>query len=240
MRALDVQDDPAVGTVHDDEIQRDGAAAIVEGDGDIGLVELPEQARYRDGAKLPGRALDQEIVGLILHRNPCRPQTWIEEPACGGGIARQPVREFGRPVAVIGVDVAHQRFRRTETSLDGRETGQQNQDSCENPRDCRLAWPARFLCGCPCRTLAAKINIDGHKLKTECVNCSMKCLESLRSIRRRRYGAPHAGRAASVFTPMRVSSTRRMVWPLPSMTSRSARLPGARWLRRPGRSLTPS
>src|SRR5450755_4187659 len=140
MRALDVQDDPAVGTIHHDEIQRDGAAVIVKSDGDIGLVELPAQDRYRYGAKLPGRALHQEIVGLILHQNPCRPQTWIEELACGGGIARQPVREVGRPVAIIGVDVPHQRFRRTETSLDGRETeaGQQSQYSCENPRRGRL------------------------------------------------------------------------------------------------------
>src|SRR5260370_1016716 len=122
MWALDVQDDPAVGTVQDDEMQRDSAAAIVEGDGDIGLVELPAQDRYREGAKLPGRALDQEIVGLILHGNPCRLQTWIEELACGGGIARQPVRELGRPVAVIGVDVPHQQFRRTETRLGGATT----------------------------------------------------------------------------------------------------------------------
>ena len=40
MRDLDIGNHPAVGTIHDDEIQGDGAAIIVKGDRDIGLVEL--------------------------------------------------------------------------------------------------------------------------------------------------------------------------------------------------------
>jgi hypothetical protein len=47
MRALDVGNHPTIGTIDDNEIQRDGAAVIVKGDGDIGLVELPAQDRYR-------------------------------------------------------------------------------------------------------------------------------------------------------------------------------------------------
>ena len=66
MRALDVRDHPAVGTIDDDEVQRDRPAIIVKGDGDIGLVELLAQDRYRDGAKLPRRALGKEIIGLVL------------------------------------------------------------------------------------------------------------------------------------------------------------------------------
>ena len=40
MRALDIGNHPAVGTIDDDEIQRDGPAIIIEGGRDIGLVEL--------------------------------------------------------------------------------------------------------------------------------------------------------------------------------------------------------
>ena len=66
VRALDVRDHPAVGTIDDDEIQRDCPAIIVKGNSDIGLVELLAQDCYRDGAKLPCRALDKEIVRLVL------------------------------------------------------------------------------------------------------------------------------------------------------------------------------
>jgi len=40
LRALDVRNDPAVGSVDENEIQRHRAAVIVKGDSDIGLVEL--------------------------------------------------------------------------------------------------------------------------------------------------------------------------------------------------------
>jgi hypothetical protein len=43
VRALDVRDHPAVGTIDDDEIQRDCPAIIVKGNSDIGLVELLAQ-----------------------------------------------------------------------------------------------------------------------------------------------------------------------------------------------------
>ena len=112
MRALDVGDDPAVGPVDDDEIERDRAAVIVKGDGDVGLVELLAKDCYRDRAKLPCRALYEKIVGLILQGTPCAPQTLIEELARGGAIAEQPARQLGGAVAVIGVNVPDQRFRR--------------------------------------------------------------------------------------------------------------------------------
>src|SRR4030081_243892 len=102
MRALDVGNDPAVGTVDDDEIERDRAAAIVKGDGDIGLVELLAKDCYRDRAKLPCRALDEKIVGLILQGTPRAPQTLIEELARCGGVAGQPPPPDRRRGAVIG------------------------------------------------------------------------------------------------------------------------------------------
>jgi hypothetical protein len=147
MPALDVGNNPAVGSVDDDEIERDRAAVIVEGDGDVGLVELLAKDCYRDRAKLPCRALDEKIVGLILQGTPCTPQTLIEELARGGGIAGQPARQIGRPVAVIGIDVPDQRFRRAETSLGGRETktGQQNQECSDDFRHRRLALFAALL-----------------------------------------------------------------------------------------------
>jgi hypothetical protein len=40
VRALDIGDEPALGAVHQDEVQRNRTALIVETDGDIGLVEL--------------------------------------------------------------------------------------------------------------------------------------------------------------------------------------------------------
>ena len=40
MRALDIGNHPAFGAIYDDEIQRDGAAIVIKGDSDIGLVEL--------------------------------------------------------------------------------------------------------------------------------------------------------------------------------------------------------
>src|SRR5712671_1863923 len=143
MRALDVGNDPAVGSVHDDEIECDRAAVIVK--------------------------------------------------------------------------------------------GQQNHECSDNLRH----RGARFICGSPYRTLMHELPLTEEKPKTECANCSMKCPENLRSIRKRRYGAPRAGRAASVFTPMRALSKPRMALPLPSMTSRSARRQGVPWLRRSGRSPTP-
>ncbi len=85
MRTFDVRDQPAVRTIDDDEIQRDRAATIVKADGDIGLVELFAQDRYRDRAKLPRRALDEEIVRLFLQGNPSGAQTPIEELARDGG-----------------------------------------------------------------------------------------------------------------------------------------------------------
>ena len=117
LRALDVGDQPAVGTFDQNEIQRDRAAVVGEGGGDIGPVVLPSQDGNRDGADLPRRTLHQEIIGLVLQGNPRFPQTPIEKLPRGGGIVRQPVGEFGRPVAVIGVDIPDQRFRRAESII---------------------------------------------------------------------------------------------------------------------------
>src|ERR1700680_3724196 len=121
MRALDVRDHPAAGTADDDEIQRDRAAIIVKGGGgDVGLVELLSQDRYRDAAKLPSRALDKEIVRLFLQGNPCGLQTRVKELARRGAVMREPAREVGRTVAVMGVDISDQRFRRAESGRRGR------------------------------------------------------------------------------------------------------------------------
>src|SRR6266700_3418928 len=113
--------------------------------------------------------------------------------------------------------------------------GQQNHECSDKLRH----RGACFICGSPYRTLAHELPLTEEKPKTECANCSMKCPENLRSIRRRRCGAPRAGRAPYVFTPMRASSKPGMALPLPSMTSRSAHRQGVLWLRRPGRSPTP-
>src|SRR6266576_3711452 len=113
--------------------------------------------------------------------------------------------------------------------------GQQHNQCSDNLRH----RGARFICGSPYRTLAHELPLTEEKPKTECANCSMKCPENLRSIRRRRCGAPRVGHAANVFTPMRASSKPGMALPLPLMTSRSAHRQGVLWLRRPGRSPTP-
>jgi hypothetical protein len=91
--------------------------------------------------------LDEKIVGLILQGTPCAPQTLIEELARGDGIAGQPARQIRRAVAVVGVDVPDQRFRRAESSLDGRKTeaGQQNQQCSDNLRHRGLALFAALL-----------------------------------------------------------------------------------------------
>src|SRR5882724_1144492 len=106
MWALDVRNDPAVGSIHENEIQRDRAAIVVEVDDDIGLVELLAKDRYRDGAELPRRALDQKIVRLMFQSIPRIPQTRIKKLAHGSGIVRQPVRKIGRSVAIISVDIS--------------------------------------------------------------------------------------------------------------------------------------
>ena len=111
MRALDIQDDPAVGSVDDNEVQHDFAVIVDEGDRDIGLVELLAQDLDRDRADPPLRTLDKKIVRRIPGTDPCCPQTPVEELARRGGIARQSVGEIGRAVAVIGLDIPDQRFR---------------------------------------------------------------------------------------------------------------------------------
>src|SRR3979490_2748618 len=60
MRALDIQDDPAVGSVDDNEVQHDFAVIVDEGDRDIGLVELLAQDLDRDRADPPLRTLDKK------------------------------------------------------------------------------------------------------------------------------------------------------------------------------------
>jgi hypothetical protein len=40
MRTLDIGNHPAVGAIDDDEIQRHGAAVVIEGGRDLGLAEL--------------------------------------------------------------------------------------------------------------------------------------------------------------------------------------------------------
>src|SRR6202790_4031509 len=114
MRALDVRDHPAAGTADDDEIQHDRAAIIVKGDGDVGLVELLAQDRYRDGAKLPSRALDKKIVRLFLQGNPRGLQARVKELARCGAVMREPAREVGRTVAVMGVELSTKHFGETK------------------------------------------------------------------------------------------------------------------------------
>src|SRR6202011_5849122 len=98
MRACDAREPPAAGTADDDEIQRDRPAIIVKGDGDVGLVELLAQDRYRD-AELPSRALDKKIVRLFLQGNPRGLQARVKELARCGAVMREPAREVGRTVA---------------------------------------------------------------------------------------------------------------------------------------------
>jgi hypothetical protein len=66
MGALDIGDDPAVRSIHDNKIQRDRAAIVVKADRDIGLVVLLAKDRDRDGAELPRQTLDQKIVRLAF------------------------------------------------------------------------------------------------------------------------------------------------------------------------------
>jgi len=129
MWALDVGNQPAFGSLHQNEIQGNRAAFVVEGGGDISLVELLTQDRYRNRADFSGRALHKKIVRLIPRSAPRSAQALVEELARRGGIARQPAGKTGRPVAIIGVDVAHQRFRRAEPGPGGARTenGQENQ-----------------------------------------------------------------------------------------------------------------
>src|ERR1700712_5019745 len=70
MRAFDIRYHPALGAVDGDEIQGDGPAVVGEADGDIGLVELLAQDRGRNRAELPGRALDEKVIGLIPRGGP--------------------------------------------------------------------------------------------------------------------------------------------------------------------------
>src|ERR1700694_5358740 len=223
MRALDVRDQPAVGTIDDDEIQRDRAAIIFKSDGDVGLVELLAQDSDRDGAQLPCRALHKKIVRLLRQGNPRGLQTRIKELTRCGGVTRQPAGEIGRTVTVVGVDIPDQRFRRTESRCGrGFEDGN-NKNQNRSKYLCHrgsLYLRAALLYSCAPGITA------GRKPKRKCVNCSMKPPENLRLIRRRRCGARRAGRAASAFTPMPAWSRCLTVLPSRSTTSRSARLPG--------------
>src|SRR6476660_6731999 len=235
MRALDISDHPAVGTIDHDEIQRDRAAIIVKGDSDIGLVELLAQDRYRDGAKLPCRALDKEIVGLVLQRNPCGPQTRIKELARRGSVMRQSVGVIGRTVAVVGINVSDQRFRRAESGCCGRSFEHGNHKN-QNRSNYLCHRSSLYLLA----ALSYSLPINEHcrigGRKRGCANCSMKWPENLRSTRRRRYGVRRASRAASAFTPMPAWSKPRMALSSRSTTSRSGRLPAVSSLRRTGRS----
>ena len=98
MRAFDVRDHPAVGTVDDDEVQRHGPAVIGKADGDVGLVELLAQDRGRNRAQFPGRALHQKVIGLVPRGGPCGAQAWIEELARGLTVARQPLESSAVPL----------------------------------------------------------------------------------------------------------------------------------------------
>jgi hypothetical protein len=56
VRAFDDRDRPAIGSIDQDEIQRDRAAFVVERRRDAGLVVLLAQDGDRDAAELSGRA----------------------------------------------------------------------------------------------------------------------------------------------------------------------------------------
>ena len=232
VRAFDIRNHPSVRSIHQDEVQGDRAAVIVERDCDIGPVELPAQDRYRHRAELPLRALDQEIIGRMVWREPGAAQAAVEELPGGGGIMRQPAREAGRTLAIIAVDIPDQGFRRTETGLDFRTGGarKQNQDRSADLCHRRLAFISANPYHIPQHGYAT-----GQRPKTECVNCSTKWPEILRSIRRRRSGAPRADHSASGFTRKRLSPRRPMVSPSDLTKDRFARRRGARWWRRTGR-----
>src|ERR1700752_2178826 len=93
---------------------RHRAALVVEGHRDIGLVVLPAQDRNRDRAEFPSRGLDQEIIGLAPRGYPRTAESGIEELSRGLNVARQALGKFRRAAAVMGIDVADQRFRRFE------------------------------------------------------------------------------------------------------------------------------
>ena len=143
VRALDIRDQPALGPVDQDEVQRHRPAVIVEIRRDIGLVVLPAHDRDRDRAELPARALHQEIVGLGPRRGPGLAQAGVEELPGGGGIPRQAFRELRRALAVIGVDVADQRFRSAEPGLAPRPA-QSPANRATMPAS-SLMPPARFI-----------------------------------------------------------------------------------------------
>jgi hypothetical protein len=96
VRAFDIGDDPAIRSVHYDEIQSNGAIAVAESDGDVSLVVLLAKNGGGDGAEFPGRTLNEEIIGKSLRRSPVGLQPGIEEPARRVGIVRQTTGKTGR------------------------------------------------------------------------------------------------------------------------------------------------
>src|SRR5207237_7205121 len=93
----------------------------------------------RDGAELPGPALHQEIVRFALQGIPSPAQARIEELQRRSGVVRQSVRIIRRALAVIGIGVADQRFRRTKSGLGDRDGGEQKRNNTRYFRHRRLA-----------------------------------------------------------------------------------------------------
>jgi hypothetical protein len=97
MRALDIGDQPALGSVDQDEVQHHPPAMIVEVHRNIGLVILLAQDRDRDRAELPAWALHQEIRGFGARRAPGLAQAGVEELPGGRASRGSPFDSSGVP-----------------------------------------------------------------------------------------------------------------------------------------------
>src|SRR5262249_29800369 len=84
--------------------------------------------------------------GFVAGRAPSLAQARIEEFLRCGLIAGQAVGELRRALAVIGVDVADQRFRRPEPGFGDSHAAEQEQKDCKNaahPKTCRI-WTCKI------------------------------------------------------------------------------------------------
>src|SRR5258705_9062241 len=203
-------------------------AVVVEAGSHIGLVELLAQDCDRDRAEFPLLALHQEIVRRVARGGPCAPQARYKELARRLGVARQSLGEIGRTLAVVGVDVADQRFRRAEPGVSwrGGNAGQQNQNRKISPQRAHRLYLHPSISYCQAYDIT-----DRRKPKPACANYSMKSPDNRRSIPRRRCAAPRAAPSASGSTSKPVSRKPMAGLPSRSMASRSARHPAGRLLR---------
>src|SRR5262249_35013342 len=102
----------------------------------------------RDRAELPCRGLHQEVIGLAARGHPGAAQGGIEEPFGGLTIARQTFGKFRRAAAVMGVDIADQRFRRFESGRRG-QGAREEQRQQRAKRDLHRLYLHRSISYCP-------------------------------------------------------------------------------------------